>query len=522
MGKRYRDGDKLHAKEFNKLLNNIDENTINIQNVKNSIPRKTSQLINDSGFITKTVNNWRPVKINGIEILDNKPEKPLVLNGSENITLSTNNDVITINSNGYVYSESKNSVAEGYNTTANGNYSHAEGYGTVTTNEAEHAEGKYNISNAGTIHSIGIGTSNNARTNAVEVMSNGDVFINGIGGYDGNNVSTAASLQDVVISGGGIKLVRLTQEEYNALVSSGTIDEMTLYIIIAPSEVTATFTNYDGTVLYTQTIPYGELPSYNGEQPTRSDDYDQAENLGTEYMFYDWEPYVQPITANTTFVAQYIERQFRYVTTEKYVRETRGGLDANKDYLLVAPDLSVSGELHLAINHVFNSSRVFETMATTIYTEQTFDNLEEFTISGATPTVFLGLYPDGEGFYFRDKTDDGYIGSSTANTGSNSFQEKAYISGTDPSLELDNKFMWVLDENMNLHNAVYNRTVRYNQGSPRFAPYKSGQNTAVLFYVDVEQKKEYIDNGISLMSFRNRNITPIAYFEKYVEALPEE
>ena len=161
-------------------------------------------------------------------------------------------------------------------------------------------------------------------------------------------------------------------------------------------------------------------------------------------------------------------------------------------------------------------------MATTIYTEQTFDNLEEFTISGATPTVFLGLYPDGEGFYFRDKTDDGYIGSSTANTGSNSFQEKAYISGTDPSLELDNKFMWVLDENMNLHNAVYNRTVRYNQGSPRFAPYKSGQNTAVLFYVDVEQKKEYIDNGISLMSFRNRNITPIAYFEKYVEALPEE
>lgn len=124
MGKRYRDGDKLHAKEFNKLLNNIDENTINIQNIKNSIPRKTSQLINDSGFITKTVNNWRPVKINGIEILDNKPEKPLVLNGSENITLSTNNDVITITSNGYVYSESKNSVAEGYDTTANGRHSH--------------------------------------------------------------------------------------------------------------------------------------------------------------------------------------------------------------------------------------------------------------------------------------------------------------------------------------------------------------------------------------------------------------
>jgi hypothetical protein len=270
-------------------------------------------------------------------------------------------------------------------------------------------------------------------------------------------------------------------------------------------------------------VEYGAIPVYSGETPSRADDYDQIENLGTEYTFYDWEPYLQPITANTTFTAQYTERQFRYVTTDKYVRETRNGLDINKDYLLVGPGLSVTGELHLAINHTFNTaSKVFDIMATTIYTDLTFDNLEEFIISGATPTVYLGVYPDGEALYFKDNTDDGYIGTSTANTGSNYFQSKAYITGTDPSLELDAKFRWVLDENMNIYNIPYARTVRYNQGSPRFAPYKSGQNTAVLFYKVTEQTKEYINNGMPIMSFNTSNEALVAYFDEYIEALPEE
>ena len=327
-------------------------------------------------------------------------------------------------------------------------------------------------------------------------------------------------------TGGGtelyVKCQRVTQEEYDALISAGTIDEMTLYIIIAPTHVTATFVDWDGTILQSESVEYGAIPVYSGETPSRADDYDPIENLGTEYTFYDWEPYLQPITANTTFTAQYTERQFRYVTTDKYVRETRNGLDINKDYLLVGPGLSVTGELHLAINNVFNSSKVFETMATTIYTEQSFDTLQEFTISGATPTVFLGVYPDGEALYFKDRTDDGYIGSSTANTGSNYFQSKAHITGTDPSLELDSKFRWILDENMNLYNLTYGRVVRYNPDSPRFAPYKSGQNTAVLFYKVTEQTKEYINNGMLPMSFSTSNTEPVAYFDEYIEALPED
>ena len=84
------------------------------------------------------------------------------------------------------------------NNIASGDYAHAEGKGTIANNEAEHAEGKYNKSNTNTIHSVGIGTSKNARKNAVEVMQNGDVYINGIGAYDGTNIETATSVQEVV------------------------------------------------------------------------------------------------------------------------------------------------------------------------------------------------------------------------------------------------------------------------------------------------------------------------------------
>ena len=53
----------------------------------------------------------------------------------------------------------------------------------VTTNEHEVAFGKYNISNTGeeasgqTIFSIGNGTSEGNRSNAVDVRKNGDVYL---------------------------------------------------------------------------------------------------------------------------------------------------------------------------------------------------------------------------------------------------------------------------------------------------------------------------------------------------------
>lgn len=105
------------------------------------------------------------------------------------------------------------SHTEGYYTNTFANYSHAEGRYTRTSNVYEHAQGSYNMShkvnttfgNAGnTLNTIGIGTAENNRKNAVEVMQNGDVYITGIGNYDGSNYVDASTLQEVINDGGGV------------------------------------------------------------------------------------------------------------------------------------------------------------------------------------------------------------------------------------------------------------------------------------------------------------------------------
>lgn len=114
---------------------------------------------------------------------------------------------------GRTTAEGDHAHAEGYETTALGNDSHTEGNHTITNNFAEHAEGKFNISHAdsdmpdgnGTVSSIGIGTAEVdpegrfiGRKNAVEVMQDGTVYVNGIGNYDGKALNSAKSLQEVI------------------------------------------------------------------------------------------------------------------------------------------------------------------------------------------------------------------------------------------------------------------------------------------------------------------------------------
>lgn len=114
---------------------------------------------------------------------------------------------------GYTVALGLYSHTEGSYTTASGTNTHAEGEHTKTTNNAEHSQGKYNKSNTGatenlkTIHSIGIGANEEGRKNAQEVMTNGDHYIIGIGGYDGTNPETAQTLQEVVNSGGSSVVV---------------------------------------------------------------------------------------------------------------------------------------------------------------------------------------------------------------------------------------------------------------------------------------------------------------------------
>ena len=100
-------------------------------------------------------------------------------------------------------------IAMGRNSHAKGEASVTEGINTSTNNQAEHAEGRYNYSHTGnteadkTQHSIGIGHATqdmSGRQNAVEIMANGDVYIIGIGNYEGQDYSDAYTLQTIINS----------------------------------------------------------------------------------------------------------------------------------------------------------------------------------------------------------------------------------------------------------------------------------------------------------------------------------
>lgn len=159
-----------------------------------------------SGYMIYRINNG-PLTITHVDDI-NQPT------GSDfgNIKLAANiSEGNSTASGGVSHAEGDSSIAsgdyshaEGWGTTASATGSHAEGIGVEANNVGEHAQGMYNQSHTGstaseqTIHSIGIGASASSRSNAVEVMKDGNVHIKGIGEYDGTNPSSSNSLQTVV------------------------------------------------------------------------------------------------------------------------------------------------------------------------------------------------------------------------------------------------------------------------------------------------------------------------------------
>lgn len=68
-----------------------------------------------------------------------------------------------------------------------------------------------------------------------------------------------------------------------------------------PNQITVTFKNYDGTVLSTSTVQYGETPTeYSGifSKPATSQYY---------YYFTGWDKKIGPVYEDTTYTAQYYE-----------------------------------------------------------------------------------------------------------------------------------------------------------------------------------------------------------------------
>ena len=65
---------------------------------------------------------------------------------------------------------------------------------------------------------------------------------------------------------------------------------------------TVKFVNYDGTVLQSGKIAYGEMPKYEGATPTR------PETAEYTYAFKGWEPALAKVTGDATYTATYAEK----------------------------------------------------------------------------------------------------------------------------------------------------------------------------------------------------------------------
>ena len=131
------------------------------------------------------------------------------LTAGDNIDITNN----TISALGYEFNPSYSSITNGNGGYAEGEYSHAEGLecmtgqyalaahadgvGTEAFNINEHAQGRYNVSHivavseshheGNTVVSVGIGE-DGERKNAFEIMQNGDIYVYGVGNYDGIHI----------------------------------------------------------------------------------------------------------------------------------------------------------------------------------------------------------------------------------------------------------------------------------------------------------------------------------------------
>ena len=91
--------------------------------------------------------------------------------------------------------------------------------------------------------------------------------------------------------------------------NNGTV---TLYAVWKINTYTVTFENYDGTVLQTSQVEYGNMPTYNYN--TSPNVTRPADNEFT-YEFIGWDKQFEPVTGAVTYVAQYTKQNIIYDIT---------------------------------------------------------------------------------------------------------------------------------------------------------------------------------------------------------------
>ena len=109
------------------------------------------------------------------------------------------------------------------------------------------------------------------------------------------------------------------------------------YEIESLKSYTVTFKNYDGEVLYIDTVYYGDEAEFEGTNPSRPND-----NNGNEYSFIGWDKELKNVTNDLIVTAQYSQKKLEYtVLFENYdgslLQSIRVKHGENANYTLNTP-----------------------------------------------------------------------------------------------------------------------------------------------------------------------------------------
>lgn len=144
-----------------------------VESVRATIPTSTSQLNNDSGFITASdipTTDLSGYMQKGVDYVTAGQKSGTTL-GTKATAEGYNNTASGVRSH-----------AEGANNTSSGSYSHAEGYYTTASGDYSHVEGRYTIAQSASQHVFGeyniadTQGSNQAKGTYVEIVGNGSAI----------------------------------------------------------------------------------------------------------------------------------------------------------------------------------------------------------------------------------------------------------------------------------------------------------------------------------------------------------
>ena len=226
-----------------------------------TIPTTTSELINDSGFITS----------NDIDI------STFMVKGTDYVTAGQKSGTTL----------GENATAEGYETTASGYYSHAEGSHTTASGSSSHTEGDYTTASGFSSHAEGSSTHANGQNSHAEgnsTTAEGDnshvegqqTFASGQGSH-AEGQQTVASGQYSHAEGNGTAAQRRSQHvfgEYNIADATGTTDTRGTYVEIVGNGIELKRSNartldWQGNEVLAGKLTVGAAPTANMDVATK-------------------------------------------------------------------------------------------------------------------------------------------------------------------------------------------------------------------------------------------------------------